>query len=375
MDHSAVGSKLQNEIDDLVQENRDVFNAVVGIATRNGDYWSAAAGIAHAGEGDEMKVDTPIFVASITKIYTAAATMMLEERKLLSLDDPISEFLPAELLAGLHCYKGHDYSEQLRVYHLVSQTSGLPDYFEAAPKGGKSLFERLVSEGDTAWDLEYVVDIAKNHLSPRFAPEPMGQARSGKKAHYADTNYQLLGAIIEAVMERPLQEALEELIIEPLALSATYLHGHGQAMSPGQGAPATIYYGEKPLYLDKAMKSFGPDGGMVSNVEDSLRFLRAIMEGDLFQDLATLERMKSWKKIFFPMQYGLGLMRFKLPRIFSPFSPTPELLGHSGASSAFLFYCVDAQLYIAGTLNQLESQGRPVRLMLKLINLVNAGRS
>ena len=142
-----------------------------------------------------------------------------------------------------------------------------------------------------------------------------------------------------------------------------------------QGTPAAFYFGEKALYLDKAMKSFGPDGGMVSNVEDSLRFLRAVMEGDLFKDSSTLERMKNWKKIFFPMQYGLGLMRFKLPSIFSPFSPTPELVGHSGVSSAILFYSDGAQLYIAGTLNQLENQGRPVRLMLKIINLVNAGKS
>ena len=321
-----------------------------------------------------MRVDTPIFVASITKMYTAAATMMLEERKLLALDDPISNYLPAALLAGLHRFRGRDYSDQLRVYHLVSQTSGLPDYFEAAPKGGKCLFDRLVSEGDTAWDLEYVVDIAKNQLAPKFAPEPRGQAHSGKKAHYADTNYQLLGAVIEEVTEKPLHQVFEELIIGPLALSATYLYGYGQPRSPSQGAPATIYRGQQPLYLDKAMKSFGPDGGMVSNVEDSLRFLRALVEGEMFSDPTTLERMKNWKRIFFPMQYGLGLMRIKLPRIFSPFSPTPELVGHSGVSGAFLFYNDEAQIYIAGTLNQLENPGRPVRLMLKIMNLVNADR-
>jgi D-alanyl-D-alanine carboxypeptidase len=375
MEHKVIASELQSEIDALVSQNQDIFNTVVGVASKNGEYWSAAAGIAHAGDGDEMKVDTPIFVASITKMYTAAVTMMLEERKLLSLDDPISEYLPATLLAGLHRYKGRNYSDQLRVYHLISQTSGLPDYFEAAPKGGKSLFNLLISEGDTAWDLEYVVDIAKNRLPPRFAPEPIGQARSGKKAHYADTNYQLLGAIIEAVMAQPLQEVFEELIIGPLALSATYLYGYGQASSPGQGAPATIYCGEKALVLDKAMKSFGPDGGLVSNVEDSLQFLQAVMEGGLFENTSTLERMKNWKRIFFPMQYGLGLMRFKLPRFFSPFSPAPELVGHSGSSSAFLFYCDDAKLYLAGTLNQLENRGRPFRLMLKIISLVNAGRA
>jgi hypothetical protein len=80
--------------------------------------------------------------------------------------------------------------------------------------------------------------------------------------------------------------------------------------------------------------------------------------------------MKRWRKIFFPFQYGLGLMRFQLPKIFSPFSPIPELIGHSGASSAFLFFSDIGQLYIGGTLNQLENQGRPFRLMLKIIKIV-----
>ncbi|NIV37693.1 MAG: serine hydrolase, partial [Anaerolineae bacterium] len=303
----AVGSLLQEEIGRLVEKSGDLFNAVVAVATAEGDYWAAAAGVAHAGQGDAMAVNTPVFVASITKMYTAASAMLLAEQGLLSLDDPLSRYLPGEMLVGLHRYKGQDYSDQLRVYHLVSQTSGLPDYFEAAPKGGKSLFDRLVSKGDTAWDLDYVVDVVKNQLSPRFAPEPLGQASAGGKAHYADTNYQLLGAVIEAAMEMSLQEVFEELILGPLALSATYLHGRGRPQSPGQIAPATIYYGGKPLHLDKAMTSFGPDGGLVSNVEDSLRFLRSMIEGKLFKNRATLKRMKAWRRIFFPMQYGLGL--------------------------------------------------------------------
>jgi len=64
-------------------------------------------------------------------------------------------------------------------------------------------------------------------------------------------------------------------------------------------------------------------------------------------------------------------MRFKLPRIFSPFSAVPELIGHSGASSTFLFRSDIGQLYIGGTLNQLENQRRPVQLMLKIIRIVD----
>ena len=368
--------KLQNEIDTLVSNNKDVFNVVMGITNANGDFnWSGAAGIAYEDGSETMKVETPIFIASITKMYTGAATMILEEQGQLSIGDPISLYLPASLVEGLHRYKGRDYSDQLRIYNLISQTSGLPDYFLDRPKRGQSIFDRLIAEGDFSWNLEDVLDIAKNKLSPKFPPEPVGQTKSGKKAYYSDTNYQLLGAVIEAVAQKPLQELYSELIIEPLGLTSTYLHGYGGPRKTTENPPANIYHKTRPFFLDKAMKSFGPDGGMVSNVEDSLKFLRSFMDGELFTETSTLERMKSWKTIFFPFQYGLGLMRFKLPKIFSPFSPNPELIGHSGATSAFLYYSDIGQLYIAGTLNQTDNQGRPYRLLLKIINIINKGIS
>ncbi len=99
------------------------------------------------------------------------------------------------------------------------------------------------------------------------------------------------------------------------------------------------------------------------------------MEGKLFANPSTLQRMQLWKGIFFPFQYGLGLMRLKLPRILSPFSATPELIGHSGASSAFLFQSDVGQLYIGGTLNQLDNRRRPVSLMLKAVKMVGEALS
>jgi CubicO group peptidase (beta-lactamase class C family) len=247
----------------------------------------------------------------------------------------------------------------------------LPDYFEESPNGEKSILDQIVSSGDRAWDVEEVVQIAKSGLSPKFPPESKKQEKSGKKAYYSDTNYQMLGVVIEAVAQKPLSQVFSDLIIEPLKLSSTYLHGREEPKTAPGNPPANIYHKTKPLYLYKAMTSFGPDGGMVSNVEDSLRFLKHFMEGQLFEHPSTLPRMKSWRKIFFPFQYGLGLMRFKLPRIFSPFSATPELIGHSGASSAFLFHSDIGQIYIGGTLNQLENRRRPIRLMLKIIKLID----
>jgi CubicO group peptidase (beta-lactamase class C family) len=129
---------------------------------------------------------------------------------------------------------------------------------------------------------------------------------------------------------------------------------------------AQIFYDKKVLNMPKAMSSFGPDGGIVSTVHESLAFLRAFLDGTLFP-ANYLEEMKQWKRIFFPLQYGHGLMRFKLPRIFSPFQASPEFIGHSGASSSFLFYCPDEDLYLAGTLNQVKEQSRPFRLMIDVI--------
>jgi CubicO group peptidase (beta-lactamase class C family) len=224
MEQTDLELRLQSEIDALVSRNTDVFSAVLGVTSAIGDFgWAGAAGTAYPDKAEPMRVDTPIFIASITKMYTGAATMILGERELLSLDDPISKFLPASMLEGLHSYKGRDYSDQLRIYHLISQTSGLPDYFEERPKGGKSIFDLIVATGDMEWDVEEVVRIAKSSLSAKFPPEPKEQERSGNKAYYSDTNYQMLGAIIESVTQKPLHEVFSELIIEPLELSSTYL--------------------------------------------------------------------------------------------------------------------------------------------------------
>jgi CubicO group peptidase (beta-lactamase class C family) len=376
MNHTALENNLQEELESLVSKNSDIFNPVLGITNSTGDfYWTGAAGEAYAEKPDPMQADTPFFIASITKMFTAAATMILEERGQLSLDDPLAEHLPKDMVSGLHIYKNQDYSDQLTVYHLISQTSGLPDYFMDKPSDGQSIFDRLVAEGDFAWDIDQVVDISKNSLSPKFAPEPKDKIISGKQASYADTNYQLLGAILEAVSNQPLNEVYSELITEPLNLSNTYLHGYGDPLVTANNPPANIYYKTSPFYLDKAMTSFGPDGGIVSTIGDSLKFLRAYLAGNLFENPATLERMKNWKKIFFPMQYGLGLMRIKMPKIFSPFTASPELIGHSGATSAFLFQSDQGGLLIGGTLNQVDNQGRPVRLMLNLVNMVNKALS
>jgi len=376
MNHTTLENRLQEELESLVRKNSDIFNPVLGISNQHEDfYWTGASGKAYADQPQPMKANTPFFIASITKMYTAAATMILGEQGKLSLDDPISEYLPERVVSGLHIYHNHDYSEQLTLYHLISQTSGLADYFMGKPRNGLSIFDRLINEGDFYWEFDEAIEIVKNSLSPQFPPEPSDQHKTGKTAFYSDTNYQLLGTILESVTKKSMQEIYSELIFEPLGLQGTYLQGYGNEKTTPENPPANVFYKTNPVYIDKAMASARSDGGIVSNIDDNLKFLQALLSGEIFNNPSTLKTMMNWKKIFFPLQYGFGLMRVKIPKLFSPFSTTPELIGHSGATSAFLFQSEPGKILISGTLNQVDNQARPVRLMMKLVNLVSKSLS
>ncbi len=104
------------------------------------------------------------------------------------------------------------------------------------------------------------------------------------------------------------------------------------------------------------MASVRTDGGIVSTSRDGLRILQAFMTGELFLRAVLGEMQQHWNRIFKPLQYGVGLMRFDLPRYFTLFRKVPAMIGHSGASGAVLFYVPQLDLYVAGTINQIKKR-------------------
>ena len=82
------------------------------------------------GVSGNLAIDQPYFIASTTKLFTTAIILKLREEGKLNLVDKISKFLDKSILNGLHFYKGMEYSEELTIKHLLSHTSGLPDYFQ-----------------------------------------------------------------------------------------------------------------------------------------------------------------------------------------------------------------------------------------------------
>ncbi|MBS3933835.1 MAG: beta-lactamase family protein [Truepera sp.] len=298
------------------------------------------------------------FIASATKLYVTALVMQLRAEGLLGLDDPAAQYLDSSVMSGIHVLRGIDYGDRITVRELLSHTSGIADYFEQRRKNGPTQIGKAL-RGDFAWTFDDVLQITKEELSPRFAPSTPG------KAFYSDTNYQLLGRVIEKVIGLNYEEALQQRLLGPLGLVDTYPF---TAATVGRyDSVARMLYGREPVRIPLVMASVRADGGIVSTAVDGITFLEALMGGRLFPAEYLGEMQKRWNAIFPPLEYGVGIMRFALPRYYTLFKEVPPMIGHSGASGAVLYYVPALDLYVSGTVNQLKNRSLPYNLMTRLV--------
>lgn len=305
------------------------------------------------GASGNLPIDQPYFIASTTKLFTTAIILKLRAEGKLSLKDKISKYIDKSILSALHIYKGKDYSKELTIKHLLSHTSGLPDYFQAKGTSGKSLENEIIEGNDQFWTFEQAIERTKK-MTPLFAPGTKG------KANYSDANFQLLGKIIENTTHKSYSENCKDVIIQPLGLTKTYLY-----QDATDKTPKTLYYKSKELNIPKAMTSFGADGGIVSTSGDMLIFIEAFFTGKLFPS-TYIDELQEWNKIFFPMQSGTGIHLFKLPWIFNPTGAVPYFIGHSGLSGALAYYSPKENIFIAGTVNQVAHPDISFKTMIKL---------
>jgi D-alanyl-D-alanine carboxypeptidase len=354
--------ELKYLVSGLVENDKSVRNCVLSVMKGDGSFsWSGAAGIANKKTQTPMAKDTPIYIASITKLYTATAVMRLYEKKALSLDDPMSRYLPKELVQGIHVYNGKDYSHEITIKQLLSHTSGIADYYTEKPKGGESLFELFLERPERSWTVDETIERVRNDLRPNFLP--------GTGASYSDTNFQLLGKVIEAITGKPLHVVFEEFFFRPLGLTHTWLIGHSEPQLVPSTAPADVFCKDTMITNTRTNGAYWADGGIVSTAEEMIVFLKALNEGRIVSG-ETLKLMHNWHKLKFPLQYGYGTMYFKLPCPINMVINAPPLWGHSGSTGSFLYYSQDMDLYIAGSINQVESKTKPFRLMLRVMRTV-----
>lgn len=381
--------QLQKLLHNLVSKGK-IPHAVLAVKSGDGSFqWMGAAGEARPG-GPQMQPDTPYFIASIDKLLTATAILKLYEQGSIVLDEPISAYLSENLIGGLNRWGGKDHTNIITIRHLLSHTSGLGDWLEDRPKAGSSLLERLVRYGDMSLGIQDILYIVRDQLSPHFAPQSLGLKR--QKARYCDTNFILLIAIIESVTGKPLHKVHEEFLFKPFNMHHTWLAGQsGPTVSTP--APAMIMYDKEPLDIPLMLHS---SWAVYSTVEDTLKFLRALIRGEVFANPETLSLMQEgWVRFgipldraaarlpSWPIEYGLGLMRFhdpllrllgKLPRYLRPVYPAPAVVGHTGSTGSWLFYCPQLDVMFSGTVNQATAGALPFRLIPKVLKVVDECR-
>ncbi|HBU11713.1 MAG TPA: hypothetical protein DEB31_02970 [Clostridiales bacterium] len=336
-----MNKRLLQKAFDAVTRSKQIYETVLFVENSTGSFSE------YFGYGGR-DIDTPMIVASITKMFTTACVLKICESGRLALDDKIAPYFTEEQLKGLHIYKGHEYSFGLTISDLLFQTSGLPDSFE----DGNT---ESVLQGDIYTTFADSLAETKSQ-TPHFAPH------TGNKAHYANINFDLLGEVLVKVTGMPLAELYQQIIFAPLKMTHTYL-----ATDENDFVPHT-YYGEQKLKRPKIIASSGAAGGGISTPRDLMVFSKCFWNGSLF-DKIIFEQLSIYKRLQAskgPICYGGGYMQIPLHGLPTLFMGKGELLGHSGSTGSFMFYYPEKYLHFIGDLAQFTNPALPIRLVMKL---------
>lgn len=287
--------------------------------------------------GPPMALDSTFEVASVTKTFTATAILLLDQQGALSIDQPASDFVP-DLTEGLLQIGPVDHGPEITLRQLLGHTSGLPDYWSDPPylQGQFNAFlVAFVARPDRVWAPDELIAFAAD-LDPIGLP--------GATWHYADTNYVLLGRILEVVHQAPLEQVYRDVLFDPLGLSTMYLTYHEPA--PTARLEAHRYEGHEDLYQVPRQSADWAGGGLVSSTDDLSAFIEALAGGGLL-DADHLGEMTTWVDTGYGqgIGYGLGLFRYDL-------GDAGELWGHDGYGNAWMYWWPEAELSLTGSLDQ-----------------------
>ncbi len=337
-------SVLDQLVDDVVKK-KDIYGAVFCVSTGSSSFEIISA-------SGEIKANSQYYIASINKLFISALILKLYAENKLNIEDKISKYLPDDLVQGLHVYNGIDYSNTISIAHLLSLTSGLPCYLADKQIDGKIAMEELESGIDQVWPIDKVIKEVKK-MKPHFPPGEEG------KAKYADTNHHLLSLVIEEVTGQSIKIVLKNLFDE-LNMKDTYV-----CDDPDDKNFVPIRYKSETVHLPIFLTSTQYD--IISTAKDQMIFLKAFFNGHFFPR-KRLRELEKWNSIFFPFKYGVGIQKFKIPRILSPFQPIPEMIGHCGSTGSVAFYVPDMDIYITGTINQQAKPNVAFQTMIKIIH-------
>jgi D-alanyl-D-alanine carboxypeptidase len=299
--------------DDLVELLADFSGpgepALVAYVDAEGDILQAAVGDANLESGQAAQVGDSFRIGSVTKLFVGTVFLLLQEDDLLSLDDPISDWLPEGVVARLA------YGEEIQIRHLLNMTSGIFNYTES-----DAYFDALLDNPRRVWAAEDLLPFFADE-APYFAP--------GKGFYYSNSNYLLLEMILNAATGNSLSDELEARIFAPLGMEDSYLETgervaqnlvRGYSDEDGDGALDDVTLINDALGL--------ADGGIVSTAADMALFGEALLREQELLSEDSWGEMRDWVDDEEGGRYGLGLSWLAEDGV--------EIIGHDGATAGFL---------------------------------------
>jgi len=207
-------------------------------------------------------------LASVTKMIAGMAVLTLAGKGQLALNDPVTKFLPDSPAAWSH----------ITVRHLLSHTAGLPDYLDRPDSMAWARSEHTVTD---------LIDAFRGKAAS-FAP--------GDKAVYSNSNYILLGAILEKVSGVSFGRFVKANIFEPLGMTSTSCEGRfdgipglAAAYEPARAPDGQLDWSRLLVARPYTMSALYTAGACVSSIEDLARFHEGLAGGKVVEERALAE--------------------------------------------------------------------------------------
>lgn len=358
------------KVADAASDKDAIRNMTILVDSPNqGFRWQVARGIANTPNGTPMTVDSAFRVGGVTKMFTSVVILRLVDQGFFTLDTRLDDILsdvdiPADFsLEQLHQINGVRRGDDVTIRQLLGHTSGLRDYFFDTPTDSPaslSLVQRIVTDvlgnipsgiSRQQWSsetlLEYFFESGMS-ANAHFAP--------GAEFHYANTNYLLLGIVVEKISQRGLAESYQEVIYGQAQMALAYLEWY----EDGQVNPVNHFWeildGDQTVNLDVIEAEINTSsewgsGGVVTNAAELNSFVRELFDGAFFQQASTLEAMRSSGPTSEPgLRYGLGLEHHE----YRLSGKTIDVFGHSGLWGTGVYYIPATGTSIVYTMNQVE---------------------
>lgn len=325
--------KLQTRLDEWHKAGK-FAGATLGVCLADGKCFALATGFSDLETKTPMKPTDLMAAGSVGKTFAAAVALQLVKEGKINLDDRVEKYLGRETW-----FARLPNAKDITVRQLMNHTSGLVRY-----EFKEQFTKDLTANPDKVWRPEELIAYLLDEKPPFEA---------GKGWDYSDTNYIVLGMIIEKVTGKKFYDEASRRVVKPLKFSRTFPQDKRELKGLIQGyAGENNPFGGKDAVLENGRFIINPQfewtgGGYISNAEDLARWAKAMYEGKAF-DSSLLPQMLDGvpARLGRDAKYGLGVI----------IRPTPAGLtyGHSGFFPGYMtdmMYFPESKISVAVQVN------------------------